>query len=205
MDANNATLEELQALTTAELKAFIADLPVVSDDASKQEFYVKCRLGGECHNMASIFALRRPPGTSNTDRAFFQNKHNGEELKSLPVGMAKRAAERYKRETGRDIPQGAVYISQLAKKPGDPAAYFDTVGDIKRACERSGAGCDALGIKPVEVAPPPKKVDYAPRLLNRRLRGELMKPENKEKRTNQRAIREMAEKIKDKHSYKPDA
>ena len=176
------------------------DLPVVSDMPLIQAAYVKMRRAGECHKLAEMFAYQQPCGTKNTDRAFFHSKMNGQDLEQLPAGMQKRARERYQRETGRDIPQGSVYISQLAQGPGDPRAYFDSVGDIKKRCLETGASCEALGIAGAEVMAPKPRVKYAPRLLQRRLRSEMAKPENKGKRP-----QELAEKIVDKHSYNAEA
>lgn len=176
------------------------EYPIVSDKPLIQAAYIKMRRAGQCHNLAEMFAFKQPCGTKNTDRAFFEGKYNGQEFEALPKGMQKRANERYRRETGRNIPQGSVYISQLAQKPGDPRAYFDSVSDIKKRCMETGASCEALGIHGAEVMAPKPKVKYAPRLLQRRLRSEMAKPENKGKRP-----QELAEKITAQHSYNAEA
>lgn len=182
------------------MSKLIEEYPIVSDKPLIQAAYIKMRRAGQCHNLAEMFAFKQPCGTKNTDRAFFEGKYTGQDFEQLPPGMQKRAMGRYRRETGRSIPQGSVYISQLAEKPGDPRAYFDSVSDIKKRCLETGASCEALGIAGAEVMAPKPKVKYAPRLLKRRLQAEMARPENKGKRP-----QELAEKIIDKHHYNAEA
>ncbi len=180
--------------------SIVEEYPVVSDKPLIQAAYIRYRREGSSHSIAEICAFKTPPGTKNTDRAFFEGKYGGQDLEQLPAGMQKRARERYRKMTGRDIPQGSVYISQLADGPGDPKAYFDSVHDIKKRCIETGAACEALGIAGAEVMAPKPKVKYAPRLLQRRLKSAMANPENQGKKP-----RELAEAIIDKHSYNAEA
>lgn len=184
----------------------MAAYPTVSTDKAVQAAYVKMRKAGQSHAMAEICACRKPPGANNTDRAFLQGRQNGEQLAGLPPQLARRAAAEYKKATGRSVPQGSVYISQLAKRPNDPRAFVDSLGDIKRRCEQTGAACEELGIKGAEV-PPPEKQKLSNMLLKDHVQREVRKaveenPKLRGKRIEPKKLAEMKEKIVHNHEYK---
>lgn len=48
---------------------------------------------------------------------------------------------------------GKHYQHGLARFPGDPEAWVDNLGDVKRILEKRGHGCEELGVKPHDPEP----------------------------------------------------
>lgn len=187
----------------------MAKYPTISTDQAVQAAYVQMRRDGQSHAMAEICALRKPPGANNTDRAFLEGRQNGEQLAGLPPQLAKRAAAEYKKATGRSVPQGSVYVSQLARRPNDPRAFVDSVGDIKRRCEQAGHACEELGVEGVDLPPPPKK-KLSNMLMTQHIQRGIRRavaenPKLRGKRIDPKKLAEMKERIIDKHEYKSGA
>jgi hypothetical protein len=183
--------------TDEELQAFLESLPVISQDETVQGFYISMRIDGQCHNMASILALRRPPGTSHTDRAFQQG---GEKmvggLGSMPPMVRKARMAMYQRLTGKSIPSGYVYSSTMARFPGDPMAWVADVGELKQRAKQLGKGCEELGVSTPDT-PPPKKVKMDEELVQRNIQKAIAKPEHAGK-----DVKTIREEVIEKHAYK---
>ncbi len=112
--------------------------------------YVDMRLAGESRKMAAMLALRQGPAL-RTDSEFRRGHTNGSQFSACPwVGTHhRRAAER----AGLD-PTGRIYLSGLARYPGDPAAWVSGRGDIRRLVEDRGWGCSgAVNVPRREVEP----------------------------------------------------
>lgn len=116
--------------------------PTISPIQSVQEFYEQMRRKGESHLLAEALALRAAP-RANTDREFFEGHCNGNQFagdEATGDRLAKIAQSH-----GYQPSRNDVYISQLAKFPGDPAAFVPATGGrshIKRVCEKRGWGCE---------------------------------------------------------------
>jgi len=112
--------------------------------------YVAMRLAGESRKMAAMLALRRGPAL-RTDSEFRRGHTNGSQFSACPwVGTHhRRAAER----AGVD-PAGKIYLSGLARYPGDPGAWVSGRGDIRRLVEDRGWGCSgSVNVPRREVEP----------------------------------------------------
>lgn len=123
--------------------------PRISQDIVIQAEYVAMRLDGEGHRMAEMLALQTPP-MSNTDREFLEGHCNGSQFEKMPyIGdyYAKVA-----RQHGADI-TGKVYLSGLARFPGDPLAWVAGKGDAERVLDKNGWGSEgAISRKVSNVA-----------------------------------------------------
>lgn len=142
-------------------------------------------------NLATWYARKRACGANNTDRAFQQqqvSRYNGDEP------WLKAARDKYRRATGKDVPSGAIYISQIAKEPNDPRAWVTDLGELSKRAREIGHGIDALGVK--EEISQPKRVRYSPQLLQQHLRKAVADPSNIGK-----DVRELAHNITEKHAY----
>jgi hypothetical protein len=121
--------------------------PIISEVPWVQAHYEACREEGTSHNLAEMFALAAPP-MSNTDREFLHGHCNGNQFAGQEgVGdeYRKTAAAAGVNVTGK------VYLTQLARYPGDPEAWVDGKGDVERVCTKRGWGATGLvNVKPVE-------------------------------------------------------
>lgn len=118
------------------MEATTLQWPTVSDDPKVQDFYEMCREKGESHNMAKICAFRQSPGL-RTDTTFLADRgdpFDGDDARAKRCVAAARA--------GGVNPTGKTYIGGLAKYPGDPEAWIDGKGDVRRVCAKRGWGCE---------------------------------------------------------------
>lgn len=123
--------------------------PEVSRDPGVQAHYEACRREGTSHALAEMFALAQPP-MSNTDREFLEGHCNGRQFEKTP-----QIGDLYRRQAaaaGVD-PTGKVYVSGLARFPGDPHAWVGGRGDVAATCEANGWAC--RGSVTVKGEPPP--------------------------------------------------
>lgn len=110
--------------------------PLVSRDFERQVHYWKMRLDGESHNMADMLANRSFPATTGTDRAFMQGrKLGGGQFEDVPLVGHHHAA---RAEAAGVSTTGKWYSGTLARFPGDPEAWVDSLHDVKTICERRG-------------------------------------------------------------------
>lgn len=106
--------------------------PKVFNDKEKQRAYEEIRRRGESHSIAEMLAERQPPGTLNTERAFWSSRWD-----QMQHG-------------------GKVYLPQLASHPGDPKAYVSDTSDIRKVCqERNWSTDGVVKHKAVEMPPIP--------------------------------------------------
>ena len=92
-------------------------------------------MNGCSPKLADLLASRSFPGTRGTDRAFLQGRAlDGSQFEGSPdiVGRAhvKRA------EAAGVNPTGKWYSGPLARYPGDPEAWVDSLSDVRRIAER---------------------------------------------------------------------
>jgi hypothetical protein len=116
------------------------------------------RFGG-CNICDMLKARKAPRGVSDDTRFAGYSKVGGaqfsnDEVRDHYTGVAKRA--------GVDI-TGKQYFSELAAFPGDPKAWVDSQGDMRRLLEERGWGCSGdlkVKAREMEVAPThPKLAD----------------------------------------------
>lgn len=106
--------------------------PIVSSNPQVQSFYEQLRRSGESHLLADMFAHRQPP-MSNSDREFLEGYANGNQFEGQDYqgNWYKKQAKR----AGVDT-TGKVYLSSLARYPGDPQAWVSGRGDVKDRIEK---------------------------------------------------------------------
>lgn len=119
------------------------------------DHYCECREQGTSHVLAEMFALASPP-MSNTDREFLEGRCNGNQFtgQEWVADRLKKQAE----ELGQST-TGKVYVSGLARFPGDPEAWVSGRGDVQRTLERRGWGSE--GAVNVEARDRPKPRERA--------------------------------------------
>jgi hypothetical protein len=143
---------------------------------------------------ATMVALQTPPGTSGSDRAFFEGRQNNQQLDGMPTRQAKFVAKEA-REAGISI-EGKYYVGGLADHRGwrDPRAWVssnDEILSVAKARRRAVAGTVNYDPGP---APPKRK------LINERIVQEEVA---RAKRANPAAkTGELREQIIAKHAYR---
>ena len=157
--------------------------PLVSQDPNLQAFYEWLRGKGNSHKMAEMLAFREAPRT-NTDREFFEgmgtlSKQFPGEEKMLDQVVAVAKSKGYKPNAND------VYLSALAKYPGDPKAFVPATGGrghIQKVCEDRGWECDGtVKTKYREPEEAPKKRKLAEPIIKRKmLDAHARRPETKE-------------------------
>lgn len=143
--------------------------PVVSTDPLAQARYEAMRATGQSHRFAEMAALRVFPGVM-TDSVFLEGHCNGSQF----AGQEK-IGDHYRKiaeDAGQDV-KGKVYISGLAQFPGDPRAWVDGRGDVKRLCEERNWSCDGAVSHDAPVLPA-KEVGLDTQLVTKEV-DQLMK------------------------------
>ncbi|HUU84203.1 MAG TPA: hypothetical protein VM243_11935 [Phycisphaerae bacterium] len=116
------------------------DLQIISDNPAVQARYEQMRAAGESHNIAEMLATRQAP-RSVTDREFLSGECSGNQF----VGDEK-TGNRYRAiaEAAGVSVTGKVYKGSLARFPGDPKAWVNGRGDVKRRCIEENWSCDGM-------------------------------------------------------------
>lgn len=133
--------------------------------------YTKLLSEGLGHKWAEMCALQQPPGVSGTDRAYMEGRLNNQQLDKMPADHAANIVTLAKR-AGISV-NGKYYAASLAdgRGPADPAAWVDSLGDVKRVAEvRNLNVSGAVTHKARQVAPNRKP-------LSERLTREMMQRE----------------------------
>lgn len=152
------------------------DLPFDIQRASAeiQAHYLDMLANGVAPRLAEMLALQQPPGLRGTDRSFMEGRLNNEQFDRMPKDHAQNIITLAKR-AGIN-PAGKYYSSGLAdsRGPADPAAWIDSVGDVKRvAAARNLTVTGAVEHKGIPQPRPESKP------LSDRLTREMMKAEAK--------------------------
>ena len=104
-------------------------------NAAIQSRYEDARRRGESHNMAEMLAYRQPPG-SRTDDDFFRGVGTlDKQLQDRDGHYINEVTSNYRKATGHDVNPNYVYQQGLAAYPGDPRAFVDGAGSVKRLAE----------------------------------------------------------------------
>jgi len=102
-------------------------IPTISLDEGVQLQYEAMRRDGQSHNMAEMLATRTLPG-AKTDTAFMTKFGSNAGVPQAYLDKARKAGI----NTNSNY-----YCGDVAKFPGDPAAWVSSRGDIKRICEKN--------------------------------------------------------------------
>lgn len=86
--------------------------------------------------------------------------------------------------------QGKVYLSGLARFPGDPRALVDGRGDVRKICEQEGWGCDGSVKVKGQQAAPTEEVDVAEDIVQEHVADEVEKAGGRMKPTEVADVRE---------------
>lgn len=121
--------------------------PVISDDHNIQADYEAMRAQGQSHLLAEMLALRSPP-MSNTDRELLA----GAVDKPLGPSWIDASYRQHAAQAGVST-TGKIYVSGLARYPGDPRAWIGSRGEIKDICQAEGWGARGS----VDIAPAERK------------------------------------------------
>lgn len=103
----------------------------------------------------------RPPA-ARTDREFLEGHCNGNQFETTPH-LGDSYAE-VARAHGQDT-TGKVYLSQLARFPGDPEAWVSGRGDVTRVLESRGWGATGAVNTPLRLEEPAPTVGVAEDIL----------------------------------------
>lgn len=91
-----------------------------------------------------------------TDREYLAGHYGAKWHETDPITRAKRI-KNYRRLTGRNPPQNAVYEERLASQPGDPDAFLSGRGDLLRLARKRGLKMSgAVEYTPPELPPKPR-------------------------------------------------
>jgi hypothetical protein len=128
---------------------------------------------GDAERMADILRSRKCPGVAGTDTAFMEGFLTGHD-DGLVGESAQPFRELYRQKTG-SYPTGKRYMSQLARSPGDPRAWVDSLHDVKRICQEDNLSwvyADRLlhEAREPEQAPEEKPYAVAPDLIEKRVK-----------------------------------
>lgn len=140
-----------------------------------QEHYLRMIADGQHPQFAEMCALKQPPGTKGTDRAFMEGRLHGNWMDVMPKKVAN-AMLREAALAGINT-TGKFFMGGIADKRGykDPEAWVDSASDVLRVAKKRDL--EVHGI--VEYVPPqkgpPKEVDINPRILREHVREEMKK------------------------------
>jgi hypothetical protein len=123
--------------------------------------------------MAEIIATRTTPGDGLTDRAFMEGFLTGHD-DGLVGESAQDYREKYRAATG-SYPSGRRYMSGVARFPGDPRAWVDSMADVRKICEEDNLSWQYAGKVLHEAREPEADSDdkpyaVAPDLIEKRLK-----------------------------------
>lgn len=173
--------------------------PIISQRKDVQAAYEAMRADGTSHTLAEMFAFQHPP-MSNSDKEFLEGHANGSQFQDTPYlgDHYRRVAEQH----GQNV-KGKVYLSGLAKFPGDPEAWVSGRGDVQKLCETRGWDCDGSVKVNAFRQQAVEGVDVADDILNDAVTQHLKSlPPGEEKCVNKTELREQIREKKKPH-WKP--
>ena len=105
---------------------WLEEARAISNRPDVQAHYIECRSPpNNCNEkLARIFALRQPPNTVGTDRAFMEGSHTDEtDMTRVLRGIA---------EAQGVSTAGKRFVGSRARWPGDPRAWVSSLDDVRR-------------------------------------------------------------------------
>lgn len=129
------------------------------DDVVDHFHYVECLIEGCNPRLAAMFATGQTPAI-RTDATFLQGMStNGSQFDGTEY-----LGDHYKKVAeaqGQNV-KGKVYLSGLARYPGDPHAWVSGRGDVEHVLRSRGWGAEgSVNVKAAEALGPPPSVDVA--------------------------------------------
>lgn len=151
---------------------------------------------GHGEKWAAMCALQKPPGVRGSDRAFMQGRYNNQQFNDMPEDTAREMLAKARR-AGIST-SGKWYSAGLAdgRGPADPAAWVDSVGDVKRVAEQRNLTVTGAVEHKGRPMPRPKS-----KPLSERLTRELMREERRRHPTMKKG--ELREYVIDRYGRKP--
>jgi hypothetical protein len=129
---------------------------------------------GESHNMAFMLSCRQFPNVK-TDATFLKGLQTGDQFgdcAGLGLGYKQITEEKGYNTAGK------VYLSQLARYPGDPEAWVSGRGDVERVCRDRGYTCEgAVNYKPLVEREATPALDIDPDIVEDRVQRVMESPE----------------------------
>lgn len=123
----------------------------ISDDPAIQAEYEAMRAKGESHNMAEMLALQQFPFSRDENQILFKGEESGK-----------------------------LYISQLARYPGDPRAYVSNASDVRRIAEEDNLTVDgAVNVKRSRDVEPKPDIAIADDIVEENVAIEIAKDPGK--------------------------
>lgn len=168
--------------------------------AGVEELYEQCLANGSTMEFAAMCALRQPPGSRNTDRAFCQ----GAERQTRMMAPVNRKIIYERAQKAGISTQGKWYKGSLGNgDPANPAAWVSSADDVVAVCKAKGYSMEGVinyTAPDIERAPP-KSVRLAPDLVNEGVRMMLQgDPALAEKvKKNPKILVEVKERVIEKH------
>lgn len=160
----------------------------------------------EACKLCDMFASRQAPAC-NTDNTLFNGGYDPRTRKRVSTACGGQfedcphVGDFYRKQAlkhGLKSTAGKIYMSKMARFPGDPEAWISGSGDIKRLAEKRGRRVDGYGIStPLrDTAPPEPSIDIADDIVDRAVARQIavnpeIAPTPKEKK-------ELREKTKDR-------
>ncbi len=160
--------------------------------------YLRNRRNGVSDSMAALIAMRKSP-MPDTDDVFFSGLHHmGHQMCDE---QAKNYINAHRKHTGRNPPEGAIYMPGLARFQGDPEAFVNRSDGrtyIKRLIESRGGTIDRemnVTWNEPETDPFEGNVPLAEDLVRRQAAEDIKENPDLGRMTKQ----EMRERITEKH------
>lgn len=116
--------------------ALLTGIPIIDPNPAIQAQYEYMRRNGESHNTAEMLAYRAAP-SGRTDNDFFRGQGTLDAQVGDDPHYMQQITEGYRAATGGQNPNpNYSYQAGLAQFPGDPKAFADSVGMVKRRAEQ---------------------------------------------------------------------
>mgnify|MGYP006908267043 CR=1 FL=1 len=156
-------------------------MKTVSDNPQVQVFFEMLVEQGQSESMAEILATRRPPRVE-TDREFFLD--HGMLAKQFQTHMKDNQKEmeyylRVAKKMGHNPGANDVYVSSIARFPGDPEAFVPPTGGrghVKKVLEERGwasSGIVNTKYREPEEDPREKAVPLSDRIVHGEMRKRI--------------------------------
>ncbi len=117
------------------------------------ERFRECLQNGCSPILAELLATRSFPGVRGTDRSFMQGRHlDGSQFEGTPPGVGRDYVA--KALAAGVNPAGKYYSGPLARFPGDPQAWVDSLADVRRIAEERNLSVQGAIHREATVADP---------------------------------------------------
>ena len=169
------------------------------EEVGREEFYEELISKGNNPGFAAMLAMQKPAGTKGTEKAFLEGQHNWADRLSEPTAISLFNAAK---KAGISS-QGKKYIGGLGKAT-DPMAWVSTQDDVRTALKAKGlSSTGSINYKSPDQEFKSRKRMGDDIVQDFTMRELAKDPVLAEKvRKNPKKIREVQEKVIEKHSKK---